>query len=76
MLCGSPPRAYNRKDPGPAIPDPARFCIPARPHALDEEELYQEQILDHYEDPYHRGQCPALHASPRGRQPAVRRPCR
>ena len=23
----------------------------------DEEELYQERILDHYEDPYHRGQC-------------------
>ena len=25
----------------------------------DEEELYQEHILDHYEDPYHRGHCPA-----------------
>jgi nitrogen fixation NifU-like protein len=25
---------------------------------LDEEELYQEHVLDHYEDPYHRGQCP------------------
>lgn len=25
--------------------------------ALDEEELYQEHILEHYEDPYHRGQC-------------------
>ncbi len=25
--------------------------------ALDEEELYQENILDHYEDPYHRGRC-------------------
>jgi nitrogen fixation NifU-like protein len=24
----------------------------------DEEELYQERIQDHYEDPYHRGQCP------------------
>jgi nitrogen fixation NifU-like protein len=23
----------------------------------DEEEIYQEHILDHYEDPYHRGQC-------------------
>jgi nitrogen fixation protein NifU and related proteins len=23
----------------------------------DEEELYQEHILDHYEDPYHRGRC-------------------
>lgn len=23
----------------------------------DEEELYQEQILDHYDDPYHRGHC-------------------
>src|SRR4051812_45512634 len=24
----------------------------------DEDELYQEHILDHYEDPYHRGDCP------------------
>jgi nitrogen fixation protein NifU and related proteins len=24
----------------------------------DEDELYQEHILDHYEDPYHRGHCP------------------
>ena len=23
----------------------------------DEEEIYQEHILDHYEDPYHRGHC-------------------
>ncbi len=23
-----------------------------------EEEIYQEHILDHYEDPYHRGRCP------------------
>jgi nitrogen fixation NifU-like protein len=26
---------------------------------LDEEELYQEHILDHYEDPFHRGHLPA-----------------
>lgn len=25
--------------------------------SLDEEELYQEHILDHYEDPYNRGHC-------------------
>jgi nitrogen fixation protein NifU and related proteins len=25
---------------------------------IDEEELYQEHILDHYEDPFHRGQLP------------------
>ena len=25
--------------------------------AIDEDELYQDHILDHYEDPYHRGQC-------------------
>ena len=24
---------------------------------LDEEEIYQEHVLDHYEDPYHRGHC-------------------
>jgi nitrogen fixation NifU-like protein len=30
---------------------------------LDEEELYQEHILDHYEDPFHRGNLPtATHA--------------
>ena len=26
--------------------------------AMEEEELYQEHVLDHFEDPYHRGQCP------------------
>jgi len=26
--------------------------------AADEEEIYQEHILEHYEDPYHRGPCP------------------
>ena len=31
--------------------------------SLDEEELYQEHILDHYEDPFHRGHLPtATHA--------------
>ncbi len=25
--------------------------------ASDEEQIYQEHILDHYEDPYHRGAC-------------------
>src|SRR3970040_312377 len=30
---------------------------------IDEEELYQEHILDHYEDPFHRGSLPtATHA--------------
>jgi len=24
---------------------------------FDEEELYQDHVLDHYEDPYHRGRC-------------------
>ena len=24
---------------------------------MNEEELYQEHVLDHYEDPYHRGPC-------------------
>lgn len=29
----------------------------------DEAEIYQEHVLDHYEDPYHRGACPqATHA--------------
>lgn len=25
--------------------------------SLNEEEIYQEHVLDHYEDPYHRGPC-------------------
>jgi nitrogen fixation NifU-like protein len=25
---------------------------------VEENEIYQEHILDHYEDPYHRGGCP------------------
>ena len=25
--------------------------------AIGEEELYQDHVLDHYEDPYHRGHC-------------------
>jgi len=30
---------------------------------VSEEEIYQEHVLDHYEDPYHRGHCPgATHA--------------
>ena len=24
----------------------------------NEEDIYQEHVLDHYEDPYHRGHCP------------------
>ena len=31
--------------------------------SLDEDELYQQRILDHYEEPFHRGRCPrATHA--------------
>ena len=31
--------------------------------SLEEEEIYQEHVLDHYEDPYHRGHCgDATHA--------------
>jgi nitrogen fixation NifU-like protein len=30
---------------------------------IDDEEIYQEHILDHYEDPFHRGRLPsATHA--------------
>jgi nitrogen fixation NifU-like protein len=30
---------------------------------LEEDELYQQRILDHYEQPFHRGRCPhATHA--------------
>jgi nitrogen fixation NifU-like protein len=24
---------------------------------VDEEDIYQEHVMDHYEDPYHRGHC-------------------
>lgn len=24
---------------------------------VDEEDIYQEHVMDHYEDPYHRGRC-------------------
>jgi nitrogen fixation NifU-like protein len=39
---------------------PAEFALPSTSPLTplmpaDEEELYQEHILDHYEDPYHRG---------------------
>lgn len=31
--------------------------------SIDEEEIYQDHILDHFEDPYHRGHCQgATHA--------------
>jgi nitrogen fixation NifU-like protein len=31
--------------------------------AIDEEDIYQEHIMDHFEDPYHRGNCDhATHA--------------
>ena len=30
---------------------------------IEEDELYQDHILDHYEEPFHRGRCPhATHA--------------
>lgn len=30
---------------------------------MNEEEIYQEHVLDHYEDPFHKGVCPgATHA--------------
>jgi nitrogen fixation NifU-like protein len=33
------------------------------PASADEDELYQERILDHYDDPFHRGHAPhATHA--------------
>jgi nitrogen fixation NifU-like protein len=35
----------------------------AHPSPMNEEELYQEHILDHHEDPFHRGTLPgATHA--------------
>ena len=32
---------------------------PAASACRIEDELYQERILDHYEEPFHRGHCPA-----------------
>jgi nitrogen fixation NifU-like protein len=34
-----------------------------------EEELYQTHILDHYEDPFHRGSCPACTHSHEDKNP-------
>jgi nitrogen fixation NifU-like protein len=36
---------------------------------IDEEELYQEHILDHYEDPFHRGHMPAATHAHEGNNP-------
>jgi nitrogen fixation NifU-like protein len=35
----------------------------------DEDDIYQEHILDHYEDPYHRGECKSLTHSHRDKNP-------
>jgi nitrogen fixation NifU-like protein len=35
-----------------------RSASPKMP--LEEDELYQERILDHYEEPFHRGRCPLI----------------
>jgi nitrogen fixation NifU-like protein len=36
---------------------------PGKDAMNDEEQVYQEHVLDHFEDPYHRGHCPgATHA--------------
>ena len=36
---------------------------------LDEEEIYQEHVLDHYEDPYHRGHLPGKTHDSTGKNP-------
>ncbi len=35
----------------------------------DQDEIYQEHILDHFEDPYHRGACPQATHCHRERNP-------
>ena len=35
----------------------------------DEEEIYQEHVLDHYEDPYHSGRCPGATHADEGKNP-------
>jgi nitrogen fixation NifU-like protein len=37
--------------------------------AEDEEEIYQEHILDHYEDPFHRGRLPTATHAPEENNP-------
>lgn len=37
--------------------------------APTEEEIYQEHVLEHYEDPYHRGPCPRATHRHRGSNP-------
>jgi nitrogen fixation NifU-like protein len=36
---------------------------------VDEEDIYQEHVMDHYEDPYHRGQCSACTHAQEGKNP-------
>ncbi len=36
---------------------------------LNEEQLYQDHILDHYEDPFHRGPCPSCTHAHEGNNP-------
>ncbi len=36
---------------------------------MNEEEIYQEHVLDHYEDPYHRGACDAATHQSEGKNP-------
>ena len=39
------------------------------PFRDDEDDIYQEHILDHYEDPYHRGACEAATHEHRDKNP-------
>ncbi|MHC4399579.1 MAG: iron-sulfur cluster assembly scaffold protein [Planctomycetota bacterium] len=36
-----------------------RLVVAEADMLTSEEEIYQEHILDHFEDPYHRGSCPS-----------------
>jgi nitrogen fixation NifU-like protein len=45
------------------------FSVTASPMPNEEEELYQEHILDHYEDPFHRGQLPSATHSHEDKNP-------
>ena len=37
--------------------------------SLSEEEIYQEHVLDHYEDPFHRGSCTRATHADEGKNP-------
>jgi nitrogen fixation NifU-like protein len=52
-------RFTRRPATAPIVPVLQRLSITINAMASDDDQIYQDRILDHYEDPYHRGACAA-----------------